>query len=64
MAVTQLRLFEVVPASAIVAHYSAYFLCAGSAAIFQELVQFETTPKAFANLSPGFERSENPGIPT
>jgi len=26
------------------------------------LVQFENTPKAFANLSPGFERSENPGV--
>jgi len=25
-------------------------------------VQFENTPKAFANFSPGFERSENPGI--
>jgi hypothetical protein len=23
--------------------------------------QFEITPKALANLSPGFERSENPG---
>src|SRR6185369_1319155 len=25
------------------------------------VVQFENTPKAFANPSPGFERSENPG---
>ena len=25
------------------------------------VVQFEKTPKALANLSPGFERSENPG---
>ncbi len=25
-------------------------------------MQFELTPKAFANFSPGFERSENPGI--
>jgi hypothetical protein len=24
------------------------------------LVHFENTPKAFANFSPGFERSENP----
>jgi hypothetical protein len=24
-------------------------------------MQFELTPKAFANFSPGFERSENPG---
>ena len=24
--------------------------------------QFENTPKAFANFSPGFERSENPGF--
>ena len=24
--------------------------------------QFDITPKAFANFSPGFERSENPGI--
>jgi len=24
-------------------------------------MQFEFTPKAFANLSQGFERSENPG---
>jgi hypothetical protein len=23
--------------------------------------QFETTPKAFANFSPGLERSDNPG---
>ena len=27
----------------------------------QVLVQFEITPKAFANRSPVFERSENPG---
>jgi hypothetical protein len=26
------------------------------------LVQFGITPKAFANSSPGFERSENPGM--
>src|SRR5215217_3904436 len=26
------------------------------------LVHFENTPKAFANFSPGFERSENPGF--
>jgi hypothetical protein len=26
------------------------------------LVHFEITPKALANLSPGFERSENLGI--
>jgi len=26
--------------------------------------QFETTPKAFANLSPGLERSDNPGRDT
>jgi hypothetical protein len=25
-------------------------------------VQFELTPKAFANVSPGLERSDNPGI--
>jgi hypothetical protein len=24
--------------------------------------QFELTPKALANFSPGFERSENPGV--
>jgi hypothetical protein len=24
--------------------------------------QFELTPKALANFSPGFERSENPGL--
>jgi len=29
---------------------------------FQVLVQFENTPQAFANLSLGFERSENPGV--
>ena len=28
---------------------------------FDEHILFQTTPKAFANLSPGFERSENPG---
>jgi len=27
----------------------------------QVVMQFELTPKAFANVSPGFERSENPG---
>jgi hypothetical protein len=27
------------------------------------VVQFEKTPKALANFSPGFERSENPGKP-
>jgi hypothetical protein len=26
--------------------------------------QFEITPKAFANFSPGLERSDNPGIRT
>jgi len=26
------------------------------------LVQFENTPKAFANFSPGLERSDNPGL--
>ena len=25
------------------------------------MMQFEVTPKVFANFSPGFERSENPG---
>ena len=25
--------------------------------------QFEITPKAFANFSPGFEHRENPGTP-
>jgi hypothetical protein len=27
-------------------------------------MQFELTPKALANFSPGFERSENPGYTT
>ncbi len=27
-------------------------------------MQFELTPKAFANLSPGLERSDNPGLRT
>jgi hypothetical protein len=27
----------------------------------QIVVEFEKTPKAFANFSPGFERSDNPG---
>ena len=30
--------------------------------IFLALTRFEITPKAFANSSPGFERSENPGL--
>ena len=30
--------------------------------MFQVVTQFEVTPKVLANFSPGFERSENPGI--
>ncbi|HKU75240.1 MAG TPA: glycosyltransferase 87 family protein [Pyrinomonadaceae bacterium] len=42
----------------------APFLVLGLIAIWLRLRSAKNTPKAFANFSPGFERSENPGSPS